>query len=116
MIKYNDKDKFLEDICEPLKGLPMLKSPKAKTAMVVYGMSDERGYDVAVPITFPGGDRLIEVYRRQGLKIARDVYWGKAPSYGNRVLGLGFSIRKNDPETCKRIILTAFGAMNSIGI
>lgn len=116
MIRYNANDRFLEGICEPIKNLPVTKSSKAKTGVHIYGMSNERGYDVAIPATFPNCDRLVEVFRRQGLEVARDVFWGKAGAYGNRVVGLGFSIRKNNPEACKRIILTAFGALNNIGI
>ena len=113
-IRYNENDKFLEKICAGLNDLPLVKASKATLTLHVYGVSNEREIDMEIPRTFPNLDSLDNAVRQRGLRTERNIFWGKAEALENKVIGLGYNLRKNNPDACRRAIVMAFAALNNI--
>ncbi len=113
MINFNKGDKFLKSIMEGLNDLPHIKDiPNAKD-LHIYGLSTDRGYQIAIPHEFIHSRRLVDKFEGHvGITSRIACHWGSAREFGYNCLGLGFDVRENNPEVCKKIILTTYLWLN----
>lgn len=115
MIKYNKKDKLLSSIVDELNSSVLVKSIKSARDLYIYGISQQRSVDIAVPDSFPNvgylKSRISENFPVQYLS---GVLWPLAEAYNYKVLGLGMKLRKNDKATCQKLILMHYLSLNEM--
>ncbi len=112
MIRINERDRFLTKIVEGLNELPVVRSISNPRVLYVYGISQDRDRDVVIPQDFPYQRELLRKLSQKGISTITGCYWGMAQHYNNKVLGLGYGIRKNNAETAKRVIIMTYLTLN----
>lgn len=115
MIKFNKNDKLLKNMAEDINSMPIFKTTKGLRDLHLYGVASTRKTDIVTPTNFPYGSFLQNVIAGNfGLKTLRGTLWDLAETYNNRVLGLGFDIRKNNYDACKKIVILHYLALNGM--
>lgn len=112
MILYNKNDKFLKTIISDIEKLPAYSNLKNGKNLFVYGISQEREYDVVLPVKFPNHKNILNAISNMGISTRTGCYWSMTETYNHCILGLGYNIRKNTPDNAKKVILMIYLSIN----
>jgi hypothetical protein len=118
MIMFNRKDKFLEDIVETAKALKTVKKHKGTIAITAYGVSKDRGIDVAIHPEFralPANKmrKLLKFFGEKGVSTTFENFWEHSREYDCNVVGLGYTLRKTNPALAGNILNMIWLACNN---
>lgn len=113
-ISFNKNDKFMKEIIPKANSLSCVKDVPEDDLkeLIVYGLSADRGIDVALPKKLYNNKELSKQLRARGLIVRTGVFWSKASKDDNNVVGIGYNIRLHDKQVAIRCIAMAFLTLN----
>lgn len=115
MIIANNKDKFVKTICASVLESELYQKLPPGKDLYVYGVSEDRSCSVALSgEAFPDAYSTVNFFANLGYSAHNACFWELGQSYNYQVLGLGFGLRKNKKEDCKKIILLTYMALNGL--
>lgn len=108
MISFNVKDKFVKNIVAKSLSSKLLKGHKGKT-VGCYGVAKDREYDIMLPSNMKDAgparlNMLIDFLSSKSLKVGVGCYWDQAAFYQFNVVGLGYSLRKNNALLASKVL------------
>ncbi len=109
---YSSKDKYLGDIVKKVNNLAYIKAIKDAKDLYIYGLSEQRGFNYAIPEQFINSRRFVEYIQTIGVDVKIASFWGDASTYNYNCLGIGFNLRKKSHENCIRIISCVYLWLN----
>lgn len=111
---YASKDAHLKEIVDRALSLSHVRDVKNAKDLYIYGMSEDRGRDFAIPAEFPDSRRLIDMFASCGISLHQSCYWTQGSAYNWYCLGLGARQRENNREICTRMVIAVYFWLNDL--
>lgn len=120
MIQANEGDNYIKELVSAVN-LSLEKNPKYKErvkeleGLLVYGVAKGKGIDLVIHESFKNSAELVNFIKSKvpNLRIHRSSYGEISHSPAHRI-GLGYEIRLENQELCRKLILSSYLSLNNL--